>query len=155
MSGDIDDIQDHRYRMRRRTVFLTQAKMYNGYYVSGFAWAWMTLTCSESFPEHVPRTSARAQTCARGPGGLAACHGAESTRIDPRPEEKKMPKCLKNIFIHSMIYIHGNILFLDKVYFTLNHMYTMIPLVLNNTTLLVSSYMLLCVKSYIRDTILF
>ena len=106
MSGDIDDIQDHRYRMRRRTVFLTQAKMYNGYYVSGFAWAWMTLTCSESFPEHVPRTSARAQTCARGPGGLAACHGAESTRIDPRREEKKVPKCLKKTVIHSTIYIY-------------------------------------------------
>ena len=52
-------------------------------------------------PEHVPRTSARAQTCARGPGGLPACHGAESTRKDPRPEEKKMPKGQKNTLIHT------------------------------------------------------
>ena len=58
-------------------------------------------TCSESFPEgtcrfqlpeHVPRTSAGAQTCVWGLGGLPACRGAESTRKDPRPEEKKMPK---------------------------------------------------------------
>ena len=55
-------------------------------------------TCSESLPErtchfeppeHVPRTSARAQTCVWGPGGLPVCHGAECTRKDPRPEEKK------------------------------------------------------------------
>ena len=52
-------------------------------------------TCHFEPPEHVPRTSARAQTCARGPGGLPACHGAEGTRNDPLPEEKKMPKCRK------------------------------------------------------------
>ena len=68
-------------------------------------------TCSESLPEgtchfeppeHVPRTSARAQTCVRGPGGLPACHGAESARKDPRPEEKKMPKGQKkhNIYVY-------------------------------------------------------
>ena len=64
-------------------------------------------TCSESLPErmrhfeppeHVPRSSARAQTCVRGPDGLPAWHGAESTRKDPRPEEKKMPKSQKNTF---------------------------------------------------------
>ena len=66
-------------------------------------------TCSESLPEgtchfeppeHVPRTSARAQTCARGPGGLPACHGAESTSKDPRPEEKKRPNGQKNTFMY-------------------------------------------------------
>ena len=43
MSGDIDDIQDHRHRMSRRTFFFTQVKMYHRYYVRGFAWAWMAL----------------------------------------------------------------------------------------------------------------
>ena len=52
-------------------------------------------TCHFEPPEHVPRTLARAQTCARGPAELPACHGAEGTRKDPRPEEKKMPKCQK------------------------------------------------------------
>ena len=73
-------------------------------------------TCSESLPkrtrhfeppEHVPRTSARAQTCVRGPGGLLACHGAVSTRKDPRPEEKEMPMGQKNTFI----YIYTTFLF--------------------------------------------
>ena len=58
-------------------------------------------TCSECLPERgcllhlpedVPRTSVRAQICLLGPGGLSVCRGAESTRKDPRPEEKKMPK---------------------------------------------------------------
>ena len=69
-----------------------------------YVWVCMGLdgsTCSESLPErtchfpptkHTPRTSVGAQTCVRDPGGLPACHGAESTRKDPRPEEKKMPK---------------------------------------------------------------
>ena len=57
--------------------------------------------CSESLPErthqfalpeHVPRTPARAQTCLRGPGELPACHGADSTRNDARPEDKKNPE---------------------------------------------------------------
>ena len=56
-------------------------------------------TCHFESPEHVPRASARAQTCARGPGGLPACHGAESTRKGPRPEEKQMPKGQKDTFI--------------------------------------------------------
>ena len=55
--------------------------------------------------EHVPRTSPRAQTCARGPGGLPACHGAESTRKDPQPEEQKMSKGQKNTYMYGS-YIH-------------------------------------------------
>ena len=57
-------------------------------------------TCDFEAPEHVPRTSARAQTCVRGPGGLPACHGAESTRKHLRPEEKQMPKGKKNTFMY-------------------------------------------------------
>ena len=57
-------------------------------------------TCHFEPPEHVPRTSARTQTCVRGPGGLPACHGVESTGKDPRPEEHKMPKGQKYTFIY-------------------------------------------------------
>ena len=55
-------------------------------------------TCSECLPEgtcdfgpleHVGRTSAMAQTCVWGPGGRPACHGAQITRKDPRPDEQK------------------------------------------------------------------
>ena len=72
-------------------------------------------TCSESLsertchlepPEHVPRTSARAQRCERGPGGLPMFHGAASTRKDARPEEKKMPKGKKNAFLYMYIYTY-------------------------------------------------
>ena len=95
MSDDIDDIQDPRYHMRRRTFFQPVNKVLYWW----VAWAWMALQFSECLlelacpfepPEHVPRTSARAQTCVRGPGGLPACYGAERTRKDPRPDEKKM-----------------------------------------------------------------
>ena len=58
-------------------------------------------TCHFETPEHVPRTSAGDQTCEWGPGGLPVRrHGAESTRKDPRPEEKKMPEDEKNTFIY-------------------------------------------------------
>ena len=60
-------------------------------------------TCDFEPPEHVPRTSARAQTCVRGPGGLPACHGAESTRKDPQPEEKKNAEGPKE---HILIYVY-------------------------------------------------
>ena len=59
-------------------------------------------TCHLNPPEHVPRVSARAQTCVLGPTGLPVWHGAESTKIDPRPEEKKMPKSEKNTFIYNI-----------------------------------------------------
>ena len=54
----------------------------------------------------MPRTSARAPTCVWGPGGLPACHGAESTKKDPRPEGGKNAECLKKhifIFIYSRL----------------------------------------------------
>ena len=49
----------------------------------------------------MPRTLTRAQTALRGPGGLPACHGAESTRKDPWSEEKKRPKGPKNTCIYA------------------------------------------------------
>ena len=69
-------------------------------------------TCSECFPEqtfhfeppeHMPRTSAGAHTCVLGPSRLPVCHGANSKRKDPRPEEKRMPKGEKNTFIYTYI----------------------------------------------------
>ena len=73
---------------------------------STFSESLSELTCHFEPPEHVPRTSARAQTCVRGPGGLLACHGAESTRKDPRTKEKKMPTGQKNIlYIYVYIWI--------------------------------------------------
>ena len=51
--------------------------------------------------EHVPRTSGKVQTCVRDPGGLPACHGAESTRKDPRPKAKKNAERLQNICNYS------------------------------------------------------
>ena len=61
-------------------------------------------TCHFQPPEHVPRTSAGAQTCVWGPGGLPVCHGAESTRKDPRPEKKIKFRRVKKT--HSYIYIY-------------------------------------------------
>ena len=69
-------------------------------------------TCSEYLPSrtyhfqpphHVPRTSAGAQTCLWGLGGLPVCHGAESTRKDPRPEEKKCRRMKKHLYIYMYI----------------------------------------------------
>ena len=63
--------------------------------------------CSESFPErtyyfeppeHVPWTSGRAQTCAWGPDGLPACHGAESEKR-PGAGREKMPKGQNNTYV--------------------------------------------------------
>ena len=54
-------------------------------------------TCHFEPPEHVQRTSAGAQTCVWGPGGLPVCHAAESTRKDARPEEKKCRRVKKHI----------------------------------------------------------
>ena len=112
MCDDIDDIQDPRYHMRRRTKLFNNALC---------TWVCMGLdgstrteclperTCHFEPPEHVPRTSSRAQTYVRGPGGLPACHGAESTRNDPRPEEKKMPKGKKHMYTYIYIYISNRV----------------------------------------------
>ena len=82
-----------------------------------YVWVYMGLdgsTCSECRPErtchfqppvHVPRPAAGVQTYVLGLGGLPVCHGAESTRKDPRPEEKKMPTCEKNTFVK---YVQGS-----------------------------------------------
>ena len=94
LSDDIDDIKDPKHHMRRRTFFEL---------VCGFAEPWMALRARNPSPsgratlnpQQVPRTAARAQTYMRDLGGLPACHGAESTRGDPRPGEKKCPRAEK------------------------------------------------------------
>jgi len=45
--------------------------------------------------EHVPRTSGRAHTCTQCSRGRPA---TESTKKDPRAEERKMPVCKKRPF---------------------------------------------------------
>ena len=66
--------------------------------------------CSECLPERTcdfepleyePRTSARAQTCVRGPCGLPARHRGGRTKKDPRAEEKKMSKGQTYRFIYT------------------------------------------------------
>ena len=66
-------------------------------------------TCSECLPErtchfqppaHVPLTSAGAKTCEWGPGRLLVCHGAESTKKNPRPKENKLMKDEKSTLIY-------------------------------------------------------
>ena len=78
MSGNIDDSQDHiDIAWAVGHFFNPQVKIYHRYYVRGFAGS----TCSKSFPEgtchfqppeHVPRTSARAQNL-RAEFGRALC----------------------------------------------------------------------------------
>ena len=84
-----------------------------------YVWVYMGLdgsTCSECRPErtchfqppvHVPRPAAGVQTYVLGLGGLPVCHGAESTRKDPRPEEKTC-RCVKKRHIYIHLYIKGS-----------------------------------------------
>ena len=97
MSDDIDDIQDPRYHVRRRTFFQPVYNVLCTWVcmgLDGSTWSecFPERTCHFDPPEHVPRTSVGAQTCVWGPCGLPVCYGAKNTRKDPRPEEKKMPK---------------------------------------------------------------
>ena len=60
-------------------------------------------TCDFEPPERVPWISARPKLAPWCPGGLPACHGAENTRKDPRPEEKKMPMCQKKHIFYKKL----------------------------------------------------
>ena len=70
ISGDIDEIQHHRYHMNRRTFFLIQVKMYHRYHVRGFAWTWMALRARNPSPSGLATLNPQ-----------NTCHG-------PRPEPK-------------------------------------------------------------------
>ena len=96
MSGDIDHIQDPRYRMSRRTSFNLLL-----YYVRGFAYTWMALrarnpspkgTCHLEPPEHVPPAGHRP-----GPTLAPSVRGGSLRATEPRAREKtrgrKRKKC--------------------------------------------------------------
>ena len=62
-------------------------------------------TCYFEPPEHVPRTSAKAQICVWDPGGLLAFHRAESSRKDPAVGREKNAEGPKE---HIYIYVQGS-----------------------------------------------
>ena len=64
MSDDIEDIQDPRYHMSRRTFFLTCTWVCMGLDGSTCSECLHVVTCDFEPPEQVPRTSVRAHTCA-------------------------------------------------------------------------------------------
>ena len=100
MSDNIDDIQDARYHMTRRTFFLK------------FSCTWVCMglggsTCSKCFPvvtcDFEPQSTCHGPR--RGPtlapwcfGRLSACHGAENTRKDPRRKRKNADVPKKHIY---------------------------------------------------------
>ena len=111
MSADIDDIQDHRYRMSRRTFFLTQVKMYHRYCVRGFAWTWMALRARNPSPRGLAILNPQSTCHGPRPGPkLARGVRAGSLRAtEPRAREKtlgrKRKKCRNPkktyLFIHT------------------------------------------------------
>ena len=64
MSDDIDNIQDPRHYMSRRTFFLTYAWVCTGLDGSTCSECLSVVTCDFEPPEHKSRTSARGRTCA-------------------------------------------------------------------------------------------
>ena len=91
MTDDIDEIQEQ-ISHEPSDIILTGTWVCRDLHGSTCSECLPEVTCNFEPPEHKPRTSARAQTCVRGPGGPPACHRAENTRRDPRPQEIKMPK---------------------------------------------------------------
>ena len=88
------------------------------YPVRGFAWAWMALRARNASPWLLANVrDFEPQSTCHGPrpgptlapwcsGGLLVCPGAESTKNDPGPEEKKMPMCKKeHIYTYLVVSI--------------------------------------------------
>ena len=98
MSGDIDDIQEHRYRISRRTWFQLSVKMYHRYYVRGFVWARMALRARNPSPWGLATLTPQS-TC-HGPRPrpkLARGVRAGSLRAtEPRAREKSRGRKRKN-----------------------------------------------------------
>ena len=110
MSDDIDDIQDPRYHMSRRTFLKTGTWVFMG--LGGFRMFMecrLVVTCNFDPLEHVPQTSVRAQNCALV-SGRAPC-APWSREHEKRPaagREKKKLMCEKHTFIPSNIsYIYS------------------------------------------------
>ena len=79
-------------------------------HVRGFAWAWMALRARNASPWL--RVTLNPESTCHGPrpgptlaprcsGGLPECPGAESTRKDPRLEEKHSRCAKKDTFIRT------------------------------------------------------
>ena len=105
-SGDIDDIQDHRCRMSRRTFFYPQIKIYHRtrYYARRFAWAWMAVCAWSPSPRGLATLNPQS-TCHGPRPGPKLARGVRSGSLratDTREREttggrniKKMPMCQK------------------------------------------------------------
>ena len=105
-SGDIDDIQDHRCRMSRRTFFYPQIKIYHRtrYYARRFAWAWMAVCAWSPSPRGLATLNPQS-TCHGPRPGPKLARGVRSGSLratDTREREttggrdiKKMPTCQK------------------------------------------------------------
>ena len=87
MSEDIDDIQDPRSH-EPSDIFLTCVWVCMGLGSSTCSECLPVITCDFEPPEHVPRTSAKAHTCA-AVFGRAPCVPRSREHKDPGPEEKK------------------------------------------------------------------
>ena len=79
-------------------------------------------TCHFEPPEHVPRTSASAQICARGPCGFPACRGAESTR--KRPAARRAKKCRSAKKEHSYSKVHIIVIWYNITYVCMHTWYS-------------------------------
>ena len=111
MSGDIDDIQEHRYRISRRTWFQLSVKMYHRYYVRGFVWARMALRARNPSPWGLATLTPQS-TC-HGPRPrpkLARGVRAGSLRAtEPRAREKSRGRKRKNgLSAKKHTFIHSN-----------------------------------------------
>ena len=112
MSDDIDDIQDPRYHMRRRTFF----NLLMMYYVRGIAWAWMALRARNASPSgratfnpqstcHEPRPGPKLAYWVRT-GYLCATEPRSRDKARAR-RRKKCRRVKKNTFIYVYVYIQG------------------------------------------------
>ena len=105
MSDDIDDIQDPRYHMRRRTFFNLLTMYYVRVSLHGPGWLYVLgMPPRADVPLSTPR--ARATDLGRGPN---LCMGSGRALCVPRSREheerpvvgrEKMPKGKKNTFIY-------------------------------------------------------
>ena len=109
INSGIDDIQDPRYRVSRRTFFNLLL-----YYVRGSPSTWMALRARNLSPSgHATlNPSARAADLGQGlhlhpvsEGSPCVPRSREHAKRPAAGREKKMPKCQKSAFTHSNISI--------------------------------------------------
>ena len=111
MSDDIDDIQDLRYHMRRRTFFLL---VNNVLCTCGFAWAWMALRARNASPSG--RASLNPQSTCHGPrpgsklayGVRAGSLCATELRARGKTRGRKRQECRRVKKTHLYVYLVYN-----------------------------------------------